>query len=189
MAVEKGDAGAVAWWNPHVGPSTYHYFNACVPGGYHPLSSPCSPNCIHVHFLHHRIEISVPSKSPTQHGHTALVRWSDQRRWTRRRVRQFPNNKVYRSSPTKIRSAADLSGSSTDAAGWRGGRRWEVRGIVQLLVVFCLVASLVFYTVPFRAFVLGWGFYYLCHPRFRGDMPSVPFNFFRRLPSLSDQIL
>ncbi|GFY93491.1 C2 calcium/lipid-binding plant phosphoribosyltransferase family protein [Actinidia rufa] len=33
------------------------------------------------------------------------------------------------------------------------------------------------------------GFYYLRHPRFRDDMPSVPVNFFRRLPSLSDQIL
>ncbi|RVW90292.1 Protein QUIRKY [Vitis vinifera] len=66
---------------------------------------------------------------------------------------------------------------------------WRDPRATGLFVVFCLVASLVFYTVPFRAFVLGWGFYYLRHPRFRGDMPSVPFNFFRRLPSLSDQIL
>ena len=66
---------------------------------------------------------------------------------------------------------------------------WRDPRATGLFVVFCLVASLVFYAVPFRAFVLGWGFYYLRHPRFRGDMPSLPLTFFRRLPSLSDQIL
>ncbi|XP_010266730.1 PREDICTED: protein QUIRKY [Nelumbo nucifera] len=58
-----------------------------------------------------------------------------------------------------------------------------------IFVVFCLLASLIFYIVPFKVFLLGFGFYYLRHPRFRGDMPSVPVNFFRRLPSMSDQIL
>ncbi|KAK9951550.1 hypothetical protein M0R45_006988 [Rubus argutus] len=37
--------------------------------------------------------------------------------------------------------------------------------------------------------VIRSGFYYLRHPRFRDDMPSVSTNFFRRLPSLSDQIM
>ncbi|KAK1393636.1 FT-interacting protein 7 [Heracleum sosnowskyi] len=66
---------------------------------------------------------------------------------------------------------------------------WRDPRATGIFVVVCLLASLVFYVVPFKAFVLGSGFYYLRHPRFRYDMPSVPVNFFRRLPTLSDQIL
>ncbi|XP_057513066.1 multiple C2 domain and transmembrane region protein 14-like [Actinidia eriantha] len=66
---------------------------------------------------------------------------------------------------------------------------WRDPRATGIFVLVCLLASLVFYMVPFKAFVLGFGFYYLRHPRFRDDMPSVPVNFFRRLPSLSDQIL
>ena len=47
-------------------------------------------------------------------------------------------------------------------------------------------APLVLYPVPFKALLLGMGFFYLRHPRFRGDMPSAGFNFFCRLSSLSD---
>ncbi|XP_071911896.1 multiple C2 domain and transmembrane region protein 14-like [Coffea arabica] len=66
---------------------------------------------------------------------------------------------------------------------------WRDPRATGIFVVVCLIASLVFYVVPFRAFVFGSGFYYFRHPRFRDDMPSVPVNFFRRLPPLSDQIL
>ncbi|KAF7817168.1 protein QUIRKY [Senna tora] len=66
---------------------------------------------------------------------------------------------------------------------------WRDPRATGIFVVFCLMASLVFYVVPFKGFVLGAGFYYLRHPRFRDDMPSVPANFFRRLPSFSDQIM
>ncbi|RAL51957.1 hypothetical protein DM860_010675 [Cuscuta australis] len=66
---------------------------------------------------------------------------------------------------------------------WRDARASGIFAVVWFL------ASLVFYLVPFKVFALVAGFYYLRHPRFRGDMPSVPVNFFRRLPSLSDQIL
>ncbi|CAN4113966.1 unnamed protein product [Withania somnifera] len=66
---------------------------------------------------------------------------------------------------------------------------WRDPRATGIFVLVCLFASLVFYVVPFKAFVLGSGLYYLRHPRFRGDMPSVPVNFFRRLPPLSDQIL
>ena len=66
---------------------------------------------------------------------------------------------------------------------------WRDPRATGIFVVFCLVASLVFYAVPLKVLALGYGFYYLRHPRFRDDMPSVPMNFFRRLPSLSDQIM
>ncbi|XP_057948656.1 multiple C2 domain and transmembrane region protein 14 [Malania oleifera] len=66
---------------------------------------------------------------------------------------------------------------------------WHDPRATGIFVVFCLFASLMFYAVPFKAFALGSGLYYLRHPRFRGDMPSIALNFFRRLPSLADQIL
>ncbi|KAI4348503.1 hypothetical protein L6164_009219 [Bauhinia variegata] len=66
---------------------------------------------------------------------------------------------------------------------------WRDPRATGIFVVFCLLASLVFYGVPFKVFMLGFGFYYLRHPRFRDDMPSAPANFFRRLPSLSDQVM
>ncbi|GER32640.1 C2 calcium/lipid-binding plantphosphoribosyltransferase family protein [Striga asiatica] len=66
---------------------------------------------------------------------------------------------------------------------------WRDPRATGIFLVVCLVAAIVFYVVPLKAFVLGSGVYYLRHPRFRGDMPSVPMNFFRRLPPQSDRIL
>ncbi|KAK7830668.1 protein quirky [Quercus suber] len=66
---------------------------------------------------------------------------------------------------------------------------WKDPRATGIFVVFCLFASLMFYAVPFKAFVLVSGFYYLRHPSFRHDMPSIPVNVFKRLPSLSDQIM
>ncbi|KAL2933009.1 Protein QUIRKY [Bienertia sinuspersici] len=66
---------------------------------------------------------------------------------------------------------------------------WRDPRATGIFLVFCLMASLAFYVIPFEVFVLGLAFYYLRHPKFRDDMPSVPANYFRRLSSLSDQIL
>lgn len=66
---------------------------------------------------------------------------------------------------------------------------WRDPRATAIFVVLCLLASLVFYAVPFRVLALAMGFYYLRHPRFRDDMPSAVFNFFRRLPSLSDRVI
>ncbi|WVZ59962.1 hypothetical protein U9M48_010042 [Paspalum notatum var. saurae] len=66
---------------------------------------------------------------------------------------------------------------------------WRDPRATAVFAVVCLLAALVLYAVPFKVLLLGMGFYYLRHPRFRGDMPSAGFNFFRRLPSLSDRVL
>ncbi|CAL9197945.1 unnamed protein product, partial [Musa hybrid cultivar] len=63
--------------------------------------------------------------------------------------------------------------------GWRDPRA------TGIFAAFCVLSSIVLYAVPFRVLLLFAGFYYLRHPRFRGDMPSAGFNFFRRLPPLS----
>ncbi|XP_068649481.1 multiple C2 domain and transmembrane region protein 14-like [Aristolochia californica] len=66
---------------------------------------------------------------------------------------------------------------------------WRDPRATGIFAVFCLFASLVLYALPFKVLLLGFGFYYLRHPRFRDDMPAVTANFFRRLPSLAERIL
>ncbi|XP_062113899.1 multiple C2 domain and transmembrane region protein 14 [Humulus lupulus] len=109
----------------------------------------------------------------------------------------FPSNRsadVVRVRYDRLRALAGRAQTLLGDVAAQGERlealcNWRDPRATGIFVVFCLVASLVFYAVPFKVFMLGWGFYYLRHPRFRGDMPSVPMNFFRRLPSLSDQIM
>lgn len=67
--------------------------------------------------------------------------------------------------------------------GWRDPRA------TALFVIFCLVAAIVLYVTPFQVVALLTGFYVLRHPRFRHKLPSVPLNFFRRLPARTDCML
>ncbi|KAJ4721339.1 C2 domain-containing protein [Melia azedarach] len=103
-------------------------------------------------------------------------------------------NDVVRIRYDRLRALAGRAQTSLGDVAAQGERlealfNWRDPRATGIFVVFCLLASLIFYAVPFKVFVLGSGFYYLRHPRFRDDMPSVPINFVRRLPSLSDQIL
>jgi hypothetical protein len=66
---------------------------------------------------------------------------------------------------------------------------WQDPRATTLSVIFCLVAAIVFCLIPFRVLVILTGFYMLRHPRFRSKLPSVPTNFFRRLPSKIDYML
>ncbi|GMN55302.1 hypothetical protein TIFTF001_024421 [Ficus carica] len=66
---------------------------------------------------------------------------------------------------------------------------WRDPRATSLFVVFCLCAAVVLYAVPFRVVALVNGLYHLRHPRFRSKLPSVPINFFRRLPARTDSLL
>ncbi|KAK8964127.1 hypothetical protein KSP40_PGU008150 [Platanthera guangdongensis] len=66
---------------------------------------------------------------------------------------------------------------------------WRDPRATGIFVAACVAAAAVFYAVPFRVTALALGFYYLRHPRFRGDMPAAAFNFYRRLPSMADRVL
>ncbi|KAF4360634.1 hypothetical protein F8388_011269 [Cannabis sativa] len=66
---------------------------------------------------------------------------------------------------------------------------WRDPRATSLFVVFCLCFALVLYATPFRVVALVAGLYYLRHPRFRSKLPSVPINFFRRLPARTDSLL
>ena len=66
---------------------------------------------------------------------------------------------------------------------------WRDPRATCLFVIFCLLAAVVLYVTPFRIVALVAGLYVLRHPRFRSRLPSVPSNFFRRLPSRADSML
>ncbi|KAI4371257.1 hypothetical protein MLD38_019518 [Melastoma candidum] len=66
---------------------------------------------------------------------------------------------------------------------------WRDPRATALFVIFCLVAAIVLYVTPFQVVALLAGFYILRHPRFRHKLPSVPLNFFRRLPARTDCML
>ncbi|KAL3534252.1 hypothetical protein ACH5RR_002713 [Cinchona calisaya] len=66
---------------------------------------------------------------------------------------------------------------------------WRDPRATSLFVVFCLCIAIILYVTPFKIVALVAGFYFLRHPRFRSKMPSVPSNFFRRLPSRADSML
>ncbi|KAL2501678.1 Calcium-dependent lipid-binding (CaLB domain) plant phosphoribosyltransferase family protein [Forsythia ovata] len=66
---------------------------------------------------------------------------------------------------------------------------WRDPRATALFVVLCFVAAIVLYVTPFQVVALLAGFYVLRHPRFRKKVPSVPLNYFRRLPSRADCML
>ncbi|XP_044478577.1 FT-interacting protein 3 [Mangifera indica] len=66
---------------------------------------------------------------------------------------------------------------------------WRDPRATTLFVIFCLIAAVVLYVTPIQIIALLLGFYVLRHPRFRHKLPSVPLNFFRRLPARSDSML
>ena len=66
---------------------------------------------------------------------------------------------------------------------------WRDPRATSLYVLFCLVAAIALYITPFKIVGLVAGIYWLRHPKFRSKMPSVPSNFFRRLPSRADSML
>ncbi|KAF9597217.1 hypothetical protein IFM89_016358 [Coptis chinensis] len=66
---------------------------------------------------------------------------------------------------------------------------WRDPRATALFTTFCLIAAVVLYVTPFRVVALLLGFYALRHPRFQHKLPSVPLNFFRRLPARTDSML
>lgn len=66
---------------------------------------------------------------------------------------------------------------------------WRDPRATAIFVTFCLVAALVMYVTPFQVIAALAGLYAMRHPRFRYRLPSVPINFFRRLPARTDSLL
>ncbi|XAR70012.1 hypothetical protein NMG60_11001826 [Bertholletia excelsa] len=66
---------------------------------------------------------------------------------------------------------------------------WRDPRATSLFIIFCLFAAMALYVTPFKIMALVAGLYLLRHPRFRSKLPSVPSNFFRRLPSRAESML
>ncbi|KAM7472473.1 hypothetical protein LguiA_010656 [Lonicera macranthoides] len=66
---------------------------------------------------------------------------------------------------------------------------WRDPRATALFLIFCFISAIVLLVTPFRVITIIVGFYVLRHPRFRHRLPSVPINFFRRLPAKSDSLL
>ncbi|WOL06071.1 FT-interacting protein 1-like [Canna indica] len=66
---------------------------------------------------------------------------------------------------------------------------WKDPRATAMFMVFCLIAAMVFYVIPFQVVVIFARFYVIRHPKLRGEMPSVAANFFRRLPARTDNLL
>ncbi|XP_028769243.1 FT-interacting protein 1-like [Neltuma alba] len=66
---------------------------------------------------------------------------------------------------------------------------WRDPRATTIFIFFSLSVAIVLYATPFRLVAMATGVYCLRHPRFRSKLPSVPSNFFKRLPSKTDSLL
>lgn len=66
---------------------------------------------------------------------------------------------------------------------------WRDPRATAMFSIFCLMAAVVFYIVPLWILLLFAGPFVMRHPRFRIDIPALPQNFLRRLPSKAESLL
>ncbi|KAM7263135.1 hypothetical protein ACFE04_000818 [Oxalis oulophora] len=109
----------------------------------------------------------------------------------------FPTSKpqdIVRMRYDRLRSVAGRIQTVAGDIATQGERfesllSWRDPRATSLFIAFCLCAAVVLYVTPFRVVALVAGLYYLRHPRFRSKLPSVPSNFFKRLPARTDSLL
>jgi hypothetical protein len=109
----------------------------------------------------------------------------------------FPTSKapdIVRMRYDRLRSVAGRIQTVVGDIATQGERfqallSWRDTRATSLFIIFCLIAAVVLYVTPFRIVALAAGLFWLRHPRFRSKLPSVPSNFFRRLPSRADSML
>ncbi|KAI4324185.1 hypothetical protein L6164_023742 [Bauhinia variegata] len=66
---------------------------------------------------------------------------------------------------------------------------WRDPRATAIFIIFSLIWAVFIYVTPFQVVAVLVGLYMLRHPRFRKKLPSVPVNFFKRLPSKADMML
>ncbi|XP_008799189.2 FT-interacting protein 3-like [Phoenix dactylifera] len=66
---------------------------------------------------------------------------------------------------------------------------WRDPRATAIFILLSLIVAIILYVTPFQVVAVLVGLYLLRHPKFRSKMPSVPFNFYRRLPAKSDMLL
>ncbi|KAM1197313.1 hypothetical protein ACFX2I_008921 [Malus domestica] len=109
----------------------------------------------------------------------------------------FPTSKgqdVVRMRYDRLRSVAGriqtvVGDIATQGERFQAVLSWRDPRASSLFVLLCLIAAVVLYVTPFKMIALAAGIVWLRHPRFRSKLPSIPSNFFRRLPSRADSML
>ncbi|KAM1332900.1 hypothetical protein ACFX13_009016 [Malus domestica] len=109
----------------------------------------------------------------------------------------FPTSKgqdVVRMRYDRLRSVAGriqtvVGDIATQGERFQAVLSWRDPRASSLFVFLCLIAAVVLYVTPFKMIALAAGIVWLRHPRFRSKLPSIPSNFFRRLPSRADSML
>ncbi|CAI0406720.1 unnamed protein product [Linum tenue] len=109
----------------------------------------------------------------------------------------FPTTKaqdVVRMRYDRLRSVAGriqtvVGDIATQGERFQGLLSWRDPRATSLFVMFCFVVAVALYITPFKMVALVAGLLWLRHPKFRSKLPSVPSNFFRRLPSRADSML
>lgn len=66
---------------------------------------------------------------------------------------------------------------------------WRDPRATAIFIILALFLAVFLYVTPFQVVAVLIGLYLLRHPRFRSKLPSVPVNFFKRLPAKADALL
>ncbi|GLU16357.1 hypothetical protein SLE2022_327950 [Rubroshorea leprosula] len=66
---------------------------------------------------------------------------------------------------------------------------WRDPRATAIFIIFSLIWAAIIYVTPLQVVAILIGLFWLRHPRLRSKLPSVPVNFFKRLPSKSDMLL
>ncbi|KAK9160167.1 hypothetical protein Syun_006508 [Stephania yunnanensis] len=110
----------------------------------------------------------------------------------------FPSSRsgeIIRSRYDRLRSVAGrvqtvVGDLATQVERIQGLLSWRDPRATFLFVLFCLVAAVGFYAVPFQVLLIMWIGYEFRPPRFRKyRMPSPMLCFFKRLPTRADSLL
>uniref|UniRef100_J3M301 C2 domain-containing protein n=1 Tax=Oryza brachyantha TaxID=4533 RepID=J3M301_ORYBR len=109
----------------------------------------------------------------------------------------FPTSKpgdVVRMRYDRLRSVAGRVQTVVGDLATQGERAqallsWRDPRATAIFVLLSLLIAVLLYVTPFQVVAVVLGLYLLRHPRFRSKQPSVPFNFYKRLPAKSDVLL
>ncbi|CAO1943479.1 unnamed protein product [Urochloa humidicola] len=109
----------------------------------------------------------------------------------------FPTSKpgdVVRMRYDRLRSVAGRVQTVVGDLATQGERAqsllsWRDPRASAIFLMLSLVVAVVLYVTPFQVVAVVLGLYLLRHPRFRSKQPSVPFNFYKRLPAKTDMLL
>lgn len=103
-------------------------------------------------------------------------------------------NDVVRMRYDRLRSVAGRVQAVVGDLATQGERTqallsWRDPRATAIFIFLSLIWAVFLYVTPFQVVAVLVGLYLLRHPRFRSKMPSVPVNFFKRLPAKSDLLL